>query len=103
MNTVQTYTTTMKEMEARKVEENEIEIDGKTYNSLFVHFDNENGDRLVFKDKCVENKERYQRGTIGTLTLQISTENIIKTAKNGKPYITEKTSVTIKDFTPSKK
>ena len=99
---VQTFTVKMNGMEVRKVEEVELEIGENTYRSLNVHFDNENCDRLVFKDKDMENKDKYQRGTIGTLELTISTENTTKTSKTGNPYITEKTTITIKDFTPKK-
>lgn len=99
---VQTFTVKMNNMEVRKVEEIELEIGENTYRSLNVHFDNEDCDRLVFKDKNVENKDKYQRGMIGTLELTISTENITKTSKTGNPYITEKTTMTIKDFKPKK-
>ena len=100
---VQTFTVKMNNMEVRKVEEIELEIGENTYRSLNIHFDNEDCDRLVFKDKNVENKDKYQRGTIGTLELTISTENITKTSKTGNPYITEKTTITIKDFAEDKK
>ena len=99
---VQTFTVKMNNMEVRKVEEIELEIGENTYRSLNIHFDNEDCDRLVFKDKNVENKDKYQRGIIGTLELTISTENTTKTSKTGKPYITEKTTMTIKEFTPKK-
>lgn len=99
---VQTFAVDMKNMEVRKVEEVELEIGENTYRSLNIHFDNENCDRLVFKDKNMENKDKYQRGMIGTLELIISTENITKISKTGNPYITEKTTITIKEFTPKK-
>ena len=90
-------------MEVRKLEEVEFEINETTYRSLLVHFDNEDGDRLVFKDKILDNKDKYQRGNIGDLTLTISIDNTIKEGKNGKPYITEKTTITIADFVVPKK
>lgn len=99
---VQSFTVKMNNMEVRKVEEVEAEIGENTYRSLNIHFDDENCDRLVFKDKILENKDKYQRGTIGTLELTISTENTTKTSKTGKPYIAEKTTMTIKEFTPKK-
>lgn len=99
---VQTFTVNMENMEVRKVEEVELEIGEKTYRSLNIHFDNADCDRLVFKDKDMENKDKYQRGTIGKLELIISTENTMKTSKTGNPYITEKTTITIKEFTPNK-
>lgn len=95
---VQTFTVTLKNMEVRKIEETEIDIDGKIYRSLMIHFDDEEGSRLVFKDKQVDNIDKYHRGDIGELNLTISTENITKTAKNGSPYITEKTTMIIKSF-----
>lgn len=100
---VQTFIVKMNNMEVRKVEEIELEIGENTYRSLNIHFDNEDCDRLVFKDKNVENKDKYQRGIIGTLELTISTENITKTSKTGNPYIAEKTTMTIKEFKPKKK
>ena len=100
---VQTFTVKLPKMEVRKVEEVEFEIGENTYRSLNIHFDDEEYNRLVFKDKDMENKEKYQRGTIGTLELVISTENTTKTSKTGTPYITEKTTMTIKNFTPNKK
>ena len=100
---VQRFTVKMQNMEVRKVEEVELEIGENTYKSLNIHFDDEECNRLVFKDKIVENKERYERGMVGTLELDISTENTTKTSKNGKPYITEKTVMLIHDFKPKKK
>ena len=100
---VQTFTVKLPKMEVRKIEEVELEIGENTYRSLNIHFDTEDGDRLVFKDKNVENKDKYQRGTIGTLELTISIDNITKTSKTGIPYITEKTTITIKNFTEDKK
>ena len=96
---VQTFNVTRTKMEVRKVEEVEYEIGDNTYRSLNVHFDDEDCNRLVFKDKLIENKEKYKRGMIGTLELTISTENITKTSKTGNPYIAEKTTIIIKDFT----
>ena len=95
---VQSFEVALSKMEVRKVEEVELEIGENTYRSLNVHFDDEDCNRLVFKDKAIENKEKYKRGTVGTLRLTISTENITKTSKTGNPYITEKTTMTIKDF-----
>lgn len=100
---VQTFTVKMNAMEVRKVEEVELNIGENTYRSLNVHFDTEECDRLVFKDKDLSNKELYQRGVIGLLEVVISTENTTKTAKNGSPYITEKTTMHIQKFTPNKK
>lgn len=95
---VQTYTVKMENMEVRKVEEVVLEIGDKEYPRLQVHFDNEDCDRLVFTDKVLDRKEVYKRGTIGTLTLSICTEATVKTSKNGKPYIGEKTKIEIEDF-----
>lgn len=95
---IQSFMIKMPDMEVRKVDEVEFEIEDKVYRSLQVHFDDADCNRLVFKDKQVENLEKYKRGQIGTLTLAISTDSTIKTGKNGKPYITEKTTMTIHDF-----
>ena len=95
---VQSFDVTLLKMEVRKVEEVELEIGENTYRSLNVHFDDEDCNRLVFKDKAIENKDKYKRGMVGTLKLTISTENTTKTSKTGNPYITEKTVITIKDF-----
>lgn len=95
---VQSFEVVLPKMEVRKVEEVELEIGENTYRSLNIHFDDEDCNRLVFKDKIIENKDKYKRGTIGTLKLTISTENITKTSKTGNAYITEKTTMTIKDF-----
>lgn len=100
---VQTFSTMIKNMEVRKVEETEIEINEKIYRSLLVYFDDENCDRLIFKDKNIENISKYERGTVGTLELTISTDNITKTSKAGNTYIAEKTTIIIKDFIPNKK
>ena len=96
---VQSFDVALSKMEIRKVEDAVCEIGDNTYRSLNVHFDDENCNRLVFKDKAIENKEKYKRGMIGTLTLTISIENTTKIAKTGNPYIAEKTTITIKDFT----
>ena len=96
---VQSFDVTLSKMEVRKVEEVEYAIGDNTYRSLNVHFDDEDCNRLVFKDKLIENKEKYKRGMIGTLKLTISTENTTKTSKTGNPYIAEKTTIIIKDFT----
>lgn len=96
---VQSFEVNLANMEVRKIEEVELEIGENVYRSLNIHFDDEECNRLVFKDKQIENKDKYSRGMVGTLTLNISTENITKTSKTGNPYITEKTTITIKDFT----
>ena len=95
---VQSFDVMLPKMEVRKVEEVELEIGENTYRSLNVHFDDEDCNRLVFKDKAIENKDKYKRGMVGILKLTISTENTTKTSKTGNPYITEKTVITIKDF-----
>lgn len=95
---VQSFDVTLSKMEVRKIEEVELEINGNVYRSLNIHFDDEECNRLVFKDKNIDNKDKYQRGMIGTLVLTISTENITKASKTGNSYIAEKTIMTIKDF-----
>lgn len=98
---VQNFVVKMDSMEVRKVEEVVLEIGDKEYPRLQVHFDDENVNRLIFTDKVLDRKELYKRGTIGTLELTIITEATVKTSKNGKPYIGEKTKVEIANFTPS--
>ena len=95
---VQTFTTVLKNMEVRKVDKIQLEIGEKVYESLDVKFDDEDGERLIFKDKNVGNFDKYVRGQVGDLSLQISTDNIIKEGKAGYTYISEKTVMTIKDF-----
>lgn len=93
----------VKEMEVRKVEvvENTIKAteEGKAdtvYRYIQVGFDDENGDRHVFKDKAVdEHAELYHRGDIGTLYLQIITEDV---SKKNTTFVQEKTKVLIHDF-----
>ena len=94
----QSFVCKLENMEVRMVKEEELDINGKIFRFLNIHFDDEEGERLIFKDRMIENKEKYQRGKIGTLKLTISNSEVIKTAKNGKPYIAEKTTITIKDF-----
>ena len=99
---VQNFNVKMDNVEVRKVDEVVIEIGDKEYPRLQVHFDNENLDRLIFTDKVLDRKDIYKRGTVGTLELTIITEATVKTSKNGKPYIGEKTKVEISNFTPEK-
>lgn len=97
---IQTFRAELRNMEVRKVEEVDLEINDKIYKSLAVSFDDENFDRLIFKDKDISNINKYKRGDIGTLVLNISTDSVIKTSKNGKPYNAEKTVITIRDWLP---
>lgn len=98
---VQNFTVKMDNVEVRKVEEVVLEIGDKEYPRLQIHFDDERLDRLVFTDKVLDRKDIYKRGTVGTLELSIITEATVKTGKNGKPYIGEKTKVEIANFIPS--
>ena len=94
-------------MEVRKatVEERTIPAkeEGKkdiTYRYIEIHFDDENLDRHVFKDKQVELHENlYKRGDVGTLYLEIITEDV---SKKDTTFIQEKTKVLIHDFVPNK-
>jgi hypothetical protein len=95
---VQTFKFTLEDMEVRKCEEVETAIGDNVYRSLSVNFDTKDGDRLIFKDRDVNNKDKYQRGHIGTLEITVSTDNVIKTSKSGSPYTTEKTTLLIHDF-----
>ena len=98
---VQNFTVKMENMEVRKVEEVVLEIGEKEYPRLQVYFDDEKVNRLIFTDKALDRRELYKRGTIGTLELTIITEATMKTSKNGKPYVGEKTKIEIANFTPS--
>lgn len=97
----------VKDMEVRKVEvvENTIKSkeEGKAdtvYRYIQVGFDDENGDRHIFKDKAVdEHAELYHRGDIGTLYLEIITEDV---SKKGTTFVQEKTKVLIHDFKKKK-
>lgn len=97
----------VKEMEVRKVEvvENTIKAkeEGKadtTYRYIEVGFDDINGDRHIFKDRAVdEHAELYHRGDIGTLYLEIITEDV---SKKGTTFVQEKTKVLIHDFKKKK-
>lgn len=99
---IQNFKVDLNNMEVRKVEEVTMEIKDKVYRSLQVHFDDEECNRLVFKDKIMDNKEKYCRGDIGTLTLSISTDGKITNAKDGHQYIKEDTVITISDWKPKK-
>lgn len=93
----------VKKMEVRKVEviENTIKAteEGKAdtvYRYIQVGFEDENGDRHVFKDKSVdEHKDLYHRGDIGTLYLQIITEDV---SKKNTTFVQERTRILIQDF-----
>lgn len=97
---VQNFIVKMENVEVRKVDEVVLEIGDKEYPRLQVHFDDEKLDRLVFTDKMLDRKDIYKRGTVGTLELTVITEATVKTGKNGKPYIGEKTKVEIANFIP---
>ena len=100
---IDTVIAEVKGMEVRKVEvvENTIKAaeEGKAdtvYRYIQVGFDDENGDRHVFKDKAVdEHAALYHRGDIGTLYLQIITEDV---SKKNTTFVQEKTKVLIHDF-----
>ena len=94
-------------MEVRKVEVIEGTIKateaGKadvTYRYIEVGFDDEKGDRHIFKDKAVEeHKDLYHRGDIGTLYLSIITEDV---SKKNSTFVQEKTKVLIHNFEVNK-
>lgn len=66
------------------------------YRYIEVGFDDEKGDRHIFKDKAVEeHKDLYHRGDIGTLYLSIITEDV---SKKNSTFVQEKTKVLIHDF-----
>lgn len=93
----------VKDLEVRKAEVIEKTInsteEGKpdtTYRYIEVGFDDDNGDRHIFKDKAVEeHADLYHRGDIGTLYLQIITEAV---SKKNTTFVQDKTKVLIHDF-----
>lgn len=97
---IQTFNATMNNMEVRKVEKLENTFNGKTYVTLQIHFDDEEGNRLIFKDKNVDRESFYKRGMVGTLTLRIIDEPIIKTSTKNTDYqyVSDRISITIEDF-----
>ncbi|MDD6340559.1 MAG: hypothetical protein PUA49_08690 [Butyrivibrio sp.] len=97
---IQTFTTIMPNMEVRKIEKLENTFNEKTYVTLQIHFDDAEGNRLIFKDKNVERESFYKRGMIGTLTLRIIDEPIIKTSTKNTDYqyVSDRISITIEDF-----
>lgn len=104
---IDTVIAEVKEMEVRKVEVIEGTIKateaGKadvTYRYIEVGFDDEKGDRHIFKDKAVEeHKDLYHRGDIGTLYLSIITEDV---SKKNSTFVQEKTKVLIHNFEVNK-
>lgn len=102
MREVQSFNTKeLGKMEVRMVEEENLEIEGKVYPRLQIHFETERGERLTFIDKDVSRKDIYQKGTVGELELRIVTENVSKMSKTGSSYITETIKIVIESFTPS--
>ena len=91
------------DMEVRKVEtvEGTIKSDrpgtsDTTYRYLEIGFDDEKGDRHIFKDKDVEgHSDLYHRGDVGRLYLTITTEDV---SKKDTTFVQERTKVYIKDF-----
>lgn len=97
---IQTFVTKIEKMEVRKIEIIENEINEKVYRHMLVHFDNEDGDRLIFKDKDMSRESTYKRGVIGTLYLRIIDEPIIKTSTKNTDYqyVSDRISITIDKF-----
>lgn len=101
---VQSYISTIENMEVRKVEKIEGVIKSKDknkkdveYRYLEVSFDDINCNRLVFKDKDMSRENFYKRGMIGTLALQTTVEYV---SKQGTSYVSEKERTVIHDFFP---
>lgn len=102
------FTEVTSDMEVRKVTpvEGTIKSDrpGKsdvTYRYLEIGFDDENGDRHVFKDKDVDaHSDLYHRGDIGRLFLKIVTEDV---SKKDTTFVQERTKVYIHDFKVKKR
>lgn len=101
---VQSYISTIENMEVRKVEKIEGVIKSKDknkkdveYRYLEVSFDDIDCNRLVFKDKDMSRENFYKRGMIGTLALQTTVEYV---SKQGTSYVSEKERTVIHDFFP---
>ena len=95
-NRAQTYVVTKSNMEVRKSEIIETEIEGKVYRHQLIHFDDEEGNRIIFKDKNMNNI--YEKGMVGTLYLRITEDNIIKTSTKNNQYIGSRINVQIENY-----
>lgn len=103
---IDTVIAKVENMEVRKISVEERTIKGEAgkadtvYRYIEVGFDDEAGDRHIFKDKAVdEHKDLYHRGDIGTLELSIITEDV---SKKNTTFVQEKTKVLINDFKVNK-
>jgi hypothetical protein len=61
----------------------------REYSYILLHCDDENGERIYFKDKDMSRADKYARGQVGDVLLRIDSE----TGFGGK------TTVTFVDFT----
>ena len=96
----QSYNFALKNMRIKEIEEVEIETNGDICRSLNVYFNNEAGERFVFKDRNVRNRDFYNKGDIGTLTLNNLTKKVTRIDESGNVCIVEKTAITIYDWLP---
>ncbi len=68
------------EIRAVNLVQNEFNSNGKkvSYEYIDLKVDDENGERIYLKDKCVDNMENYHRGDIGTFVIRIECEEDFK-------------------------
>ena len=88
----------MRNMEVRKVEDEDLDSCDKSYPRFKISFDDASGNRVVFIDKNRERFDSYEKGQIGTLILKITNKEIVKTFTNGGRRVEEITKVEIEDF-----
>lgn len=95
---VQVYKVKMENMEVRKVEKEDLNINGKIYPILNVSFDDENVDRVILIDNDLERFNSYKKGQVGTLILKITNELFMQDLLNGSQSLEDTTTIEIEDF-----
>ena len=88
---VYTLLAEVKNVEIRKVEDTSYEFNEKEYHRIDLQCDDEDGERIYFTDKNMENLPRYKRGLIGTFKIRIDCETEFGT----------KAKITVVDFIPN--
>lgn len=74
------FTTEVKDVEIRKVEDIDASFEGKDGKTIESHYIKltcdvgENMDRVFFKDRDMSNLDKYKRGMIGTVFLRVDVE-----------------------------
>ena len=95
---VQVCKAEMRNMEVRKVEDEDLDSCDKSYPRFKISFDDENGNRVIFTDKNRERFDSYKKGQIGTLILKITNESFTKVFEYGGKGMKDSTKVEIEDF-----